>query len=71
MPNTMRKEGENDVEVVICDVKLANLETLTKWNQYFLYEKSDVRTDLGKRQLYALTLILKVLTVCPNLCTNT
>ena len=66
----MRKEGENDVEVVICDVKLANLETLTKWNQYSLYENSDVRTDLDQRQLYALTLILKVLTVCPNLCTK-
>ena len=31
-PNRMRKEGENDVEVVIYDVKLANLETETNWN---------------------------------------
>ena len=48
MAKHMRKEGENDVEVVICDVKLANLENSTSWNQYSLYEKSDVRTDQNR-----------------------
>ena len=32
MAKPMRKEGENDVEVVIYDVKFANLESSTNWN---------------------------------------